>query len=115
MLNRRRHLRRTSLTLTIGVCLALVTMAVPVGLATASGAAPTGVAATSDVFAKRGDQSLRVVHVQQLLINAGIAVKGGADGVFGSGTEAAVKQVAAQGYVLTPGRYVGAEAAEEDS
>lgn len=91
MLHRSRHLRRT--TLTISACLTLACTALPVVSATATLASPL---AASDVFAARGDNSLKVVQVQQLLIAAGIAVKGGADGVFGPGTEAAVKQYQGQ-------------------
>lgn len=91
MLHRGRHLRRT--TLTIGACIAFACTAMVVEV-TPSRAAP--LSAPSDVFAQRGDQSLRVVYVQQLLVEAGISVRGGADGVFGSGTEAAVKHYQAQ-------------------
>ena len=55
-------------------------------------AAPSHAVAPSDVVVKRGDTSEQVVQVQRLLIAAGITVRGGDDGVFGPGTEAAVKQ-----------------------
>ena len=42
-------------------------------------------------LAKRGDRSPTVRKLQQLLVKAGIFVRGGVDGIFGSGTEAAVK------------------------
>jgi len=96
MLHRSRHLRRTIPTFTVSACLALACIALPFGVVTTTAARPTGVATASDVFAKRGDNSLRVLHVQQLLIAAGIAVRGGADGAFGPGTETAVKQYQGQ-------------------
>ena len=95
MLHRSRHLRRTTHTLTVSACMALACIALPVGVATGA-AAPTGAATAADVFAQRGDNSLRVMHVQQLLIAAGIAVRGGVDGAFGPGTETAVKQYQGQ-------------------
>jgi peptidoglycan hydrolase-like protein with peptidoglycan-binding domain len=76
--------------LTFGATLALGCTLLPVSLSTVL-AAPTSLASSSDVVVKRGDQSLKVVQVQQLLIAAGISVKGGADGIFGPGTETAVK------------------------
>ena len=93
MLHRSRHLRRT--TLTVSACMALACIALPVGVAIGA-AAPTGAATATDVFAQRGDNSLRVRRVQQLLIAAGIAVRGGVDGAFGPGTETAVKQYQGQ-------------------
>lgn len=41
-------------------------------------------------------------------------VRGGYEDVPGFAKSATLKEVAAQGFVLTPGRYVGTEAAEED-
>jgi murein DD-endopeptidase MepM/ murein hydrolase activator NlpD len=41
-------------------------------------------------FAAYGERGGRVTTLQQALINAGITVRGGADGIFGSGTAAAV-------------------------
>ena len=41
---------------------------------------------------KSGARSDAVKQLQQALINAGVAVKGGADGVFGANTQAALKQ-----------------------
>jgi type I restriction enzyme M protein len=41
-------------------------------------------------------------------------VRGGYEDVPGFAKSATLQEVAAQGFVLTPGRYVGTEAAEED-
>lgn len=52
-----------------------------------------GGAATSPLLGlKLGAHSDAVKQLQQALINAGVAVKGGADGVFGANTQAALKQ-----------------------
>ncbi len=67
-------------------------------LAGAPAAAPAAAAATpasaaapaANGFATYDERGQRVVALQQALINAGIAVRGGADGVFGSATAAAV-------------------------
>ena len=67
-------------------------------LAGAPAAAPAPAAATpapaaapaANGFATYDERGQRVVALQQALINAGIAVRGGADGVFGSATAAAV-------------------------
>lgn len=91
MLHRSRHLRRILLTLVACLAVASTSLAVDGAFAVA---APTST--STDVFAKRGDNSLRVLHVQQLLIDAGITVRGGADGAFGPGTESAVKQYQGQ-------------------
>jgi peptidoglycan hydrolase-like protein with peptidoglycan-binding domain len=51
---------------------------------------------------KQGSQGDAVRQLQQRLIDLGIAVSGGADGVFGAGTAAAVKQFqAGKGYAKT--------------
>ena len=63
----------------------------PLGVSPAL-AAPSHTVAPSDVVVKRGDTSEQVVQVQRLLIAAGITVRGGDDGIFGPGTEVAVKQ-----------------------
>ena len=55
-------------------------------------AAPSHAVAPSDVVVKLGDRSEQVFQVQRLLIAAGITVRGGDDGIFGPGTEAAVNQ-----------------------
>lgn len=47
---------------------------------------------TVDTLPARGHRSEAVAVAQRALMSAGIQVKGGADGLFGSGTEAAVKQ-----------------------
>ena len=69
-------------------------------------------------FAAYGERGGRVTTLQRALINAGITVRGGADGIFGSGTAAAVMafqkakgipatgvvdQATAQALALTPG------------
>lgn len=48
-------------------------------------------AGSSDPVLERGDHSLQVVQLQQLLIASGASLRGGADGEFGPSTEAAVK------------------------
>lgn len=50
----------------------------------------TARADTSGVIAQRGDRSPTVVLLQQLLVNMGINVAGGVDGIYGPGTAAAV-------------------------
>ena len=47
--------------------------------------------ATSAVLPRRGDTNEAVAVVQRALIAAGVTVRGGADGIFGSATENAVK------------------------
>jgi peptidoglycan hydrolase-like protein with peptidoglycan-binding domain len=41
-------------------------------------------------FAAYGERGVRVTTLQRALVNAGITVRGGADGIFGSGTASAV-------------------------
>ncbi len=61
------------------------------GLGGASGvSAPSGGGSTAAGFAVYDERGARVTALQQALINAGITVPGGADGVFGSGTLGAV-------------------------
>ncbi len=47
-------------------------------------------ALTTDTLPVRGARGQAVLLVQQALVNAGITLKGGADGVFGAGTAAAI-------------------------
>jgi peptidoglycan hydrolase-like protein with peptidoglycan-binding domain len=69
-------------------------------------------------FAAYGERGARVTTLQRALINAGVTVRGGADGIFGSGTAAAVmafqkakglsatgvvNQATAEALALTPG------------
>lgn len=72
---------------------------------TAAAAAVSAAAApalTLDTLPKRGDRNERVTIVQRALIAAGTEVKGGADGVFGVGTTAAIKRYqGANGLVVT--------------
>ncbi|NDH47832.1 MAG: hypothetical protein EBX99_08305 [Acidimicrobiia bacterium] len=44
----------------------------------------------SPVFPKRGDRGVAVTALQNALVATGISVRGGVDGVFGSGTAAAI-------------------------
>ncbi|HAP77298.1 MAG TPA: hypothetical protein DCR14_14590, partial [Acidimicrobiaceae bacterium] len=44
------------------------------------------------VVAQRGDRTPVVRTIQQALVNAGITVRGGVDGIFGPGTQAAVTE-----------------------
>ncbi|MGB8858513.1 MAG: peptidoglycan-binding protein [Ilumatobacteraceae bacterium] len=83
MLHRCRRTRRIMFSVGLAIALPLVD-APPL-----SAAAP---ASSSDAVVKRGDHSLQVVQLQQLLIAAGVTVNGGADGDFGPGTETAVKE-----------------------
>ena len=63
----------------------------PTNLAAATDFSLAFTAASSNPVARRGDQSPTVALLQRALVAAGIVVKGGADGVFGPGTEAAVR------------------------
>lgn len=65
--------------------------AVPITAVVAVVPPPTVSAAGNEIIAQRGDRSPKVVQLQQLLQAAGITVKGGADGIFGPGTETAVR------------------------
>lgn len=58
--------------------------------ASAPAAQPAGGGTTANGFAAYNERGARVVALQQALINAGVPVRGGADGVFGSGTAAAI-------------------------
>jgi len=69
--------------------LVLAPLAVP--LVASSSPAANASGGSAAVVAKRGDRSAQVTQLQKLLIAAGITVKGGADGIFGAATEAAVK------------------------
>ena len=60
------------------------------GAAPGSATAGSARAAVQGVVAQRGDRNNTVRAIQQALLNAGITVPGGADGVFGSGTQTAV-------------------------
>ncbi len=53
-------------------------------------AAPAATGTTAEGFAVYDERGERVVALQRALISAGIPVRGGADGVFGTGTLAAV-------------------------
>jgi murein DD-endopeptidase MepM/ murein hydrolase activator NlpD len=53
--------------------------------------APQGVAPTSS-FATFGERGARVTTLQQALIKAGIAIRGGADGIFGAATAGAIME-----------------------
>ena len=86
MLHRTRRTRR----------IALVTgllLATPAWAGGAS-AAPAAVQQqrSAGVVAQRGDYSLLVARIQQVLLAAGIAVPGGVDGAYGRATERAVTQ-----------------------
>lgn len=81
------HRVRQSPRMLLTVALLLVSTMLPVVATTSTAVA----APASNVIAKKGDRSPTVVDLQQRLMAAGITVKGGADGIFGSGTEAAVR------------------------
>ena len=57
-----------------------------------SASQPTGFASTADGFPKKGESSERVRVFQQLLIDSGIKLVGGADGSFGNATTSAITQ-----------------------
>ena len=81
--------------LVIAVSLIAVPAITPIATSAASSsavAAPSLPSADPAPLAKRGDRSATVKRMQRLLVSAGIAVAGGADGVFGAGTEAAVRE-----------------------
>lgn len=82
--------RRSRRTVVFTALLVLSPLAVPL-VAAASPVGAHAPAAADGVVAKRGDRTPQVKQLQTLLIAAGINVRGGADGIFGSGTEAAVK------------------------
>ena len=85
--------------LVIVVSLIAIPIATPIATSAASSAAAVAypayaggrTPADQPPLAKRGDRSPTVRKMQQLLVKAGIAVKGGVDGIFGPGTEAAVR------------------------
>lgn len=56
----------------------------------ASSTSSSAPALTTSTLPRRGERGTAVTIVQNALIAAGIAVKGGADGVFGAGTTAAI-------------------------
>lgn len=82
--------RRSRRTIVLTALLVVAPLAVPMGSATSPSPAHAP-AATGTIVAQKGDRTPQVKQLQTLLIAAGITVRGGADGVFGSGTEAAVK------------------------
>jgi peptidoglycan hydrolase-like protein with peptidoglycan-binding domain len=66
------------------------------------GSTPSGVASTAYVGLKNGARGAKVKELQQALIRAGISVRGGADGVFGPYTAAALTSYQqAQGLAAT--------------
>jgi lysophospholipase L1-like esterase len=74
--------------------IAVAVAANPVALATRglpSQLGPTDTERPSDALAVRGDRGDVVRTVQQALLDRGFAVSGGADGIFGAGTEQAVR------------------------
>lgn len=74
------------------VTLALLMVVGPGAGAVVSGGGTIPYAATGDVVVQRGDHNATVAAVQQALLNAGITVRGGADGIFGPATQAAVTE-----------------------
>jgi murein DD-endopeptidase MepM/ murein hydrolase activator NlpD len=70
----------------------------PVAVAKTGAAAPL----TVEALPRRGPKSAAVVLVQQALVNAGIPVKGGVDGVFGAATTVSLRNYqAANGLAVT--------------
>ena len=83
--------RRSRRTVVFTALLVLTPLAVPL-VGAADSIATRTAAASGTIVAKRGDRTPQVTQLQTLLIAAGITVRGGADGIFGSGTETAVKE-----------------------
>ncbi|MBI4936216.1 MAG: peptidoglycan-binding protein [Actinobacteria bacterium] len=84
-----------------GVVLALVGTLILGTPSTDVGAAPPASVAASSL-PHQGDRSLAVAQVQQLLLQAGVHVAGGVDGVYGPSTTKAVRQFQqARGLVAT--------------
>ena len=80
--------------LVIAVSLIAVPVITPIAASAATssiGALPSLPSVDQAPLAKRGDRSPIVKRMQQLLVSAGIAVAGGVDGVFGAGTEVALR------------------------
>lgn len=88
MLHRVRRTRR------IAVITSLSTMLVlsPVTLGVTEAAPAVAHVRATGVVAQRGDFSLLVARIQQILLAAGIPLPGGVDGAYGRGTERAVTQ-----------------------
>ena len=76
--------------LVIAVSLMALPVVIPSPTTSASSAIVAHPSFDQPPLAKRGDRSPTVKKMQRLLVKAGIAVSGGADGVFGAATEAAV-------------------------
>jgi peptidoglycan hydrolase-like protein with peptidoglycan-binding domain len=77
------------------------------GLLSGSGGTSTGGGgggSTANGYAKYDERGSRVVALQRALIRAGIAVRGGADGMFGSGTAGAVMKFQRQRGLRVTGR-----------
>ena len=72
----------------------------PVPVAKTATAAPL----TAGSLPRRGQKSSAVVAVQQALVNAGITVKGGVDGVFGAATTVALRTYQATNGLAVTGR-----------
>ena len=68
----------------------LAALGTPAPVPAAAQSAPATSGAGGLGFAAYGERGGRVTALQRALINAGINVRGGADGIFGSGTAAAV-------------------------
>lgn len=83
-----RHLARVATPSVIAVGLSVGLVVVPVSLDPVS--AQTQVSSTA--LPRQGDRGSAVVNLQKALISAGIAVPGGADGIFGRGTAGALAQ-----------------------
>lgn len=78
--------------LVIAVSIIAIPVMTPIATSAASSAVVVLPSVDQPPLAKRGDRSPTVKKLQQLLVRANVVVSGGADGIFGPGTEAAVKQ-----------------------
>ncbi len=82
--------------LVIAVSLIAIPAMAPIATSAPSSAAVSRPSVDQPPLAQRGDRSPTVKRMQQLLVRAGITVAGGVDGVFGAGTEAAVRDYQSQ-------------------
>lgn len=87
------HGPRRILVIAVSLIATPITMPMATAVATSAGSSTPAVRPSVEQppLAQRGDRSPTVRKLQQLLVKAGIFVRGGADGIFGPGTEAAVK------------------------
>jgi len=98
MLHRTRRTRRITL-----VTALLLAVTATFGVATPVPVAALQQSQSTGVVAQRGDFSLLVARIQQILLAAGISVPGGVDGAYGRATERAVAQFQARRHLPQTG------------